>query len=250
MARAKQTARAEARRRYRQSMAPLEADVDGESFEEGDDIETERPSGRATAQKAQPTRAAGDRQPSGRPGFIDSFRLAYHRPDIREDLVTLPTTLRSRGFLAAIAMVVAGGVAWYAYPVYSGSLTAWELLVLPGSALAPQLVAGFFAPRASYLLGLIVGIVQPIVYLIVNSSPRVQEAYAARGVDIPGITLDQVGLAFVNSIVMGALFAAMAAWYRRFLAMSSQRTNAARAAAARGSSRAASKPSTRRTASR
>lgn len=243
MARAKQTGRAEARRRYRQSTAPLEADTEGELLDDA-------PAPQRTAAKATPARVAEGRPTSGRPSFMDSFRLAYHRPNIREDLATLPSTIRSRGFLAAIAMVVGGGVLWYVYPMYSGTLTAWELLVLPGSALAPQLVAGFFAPRASYLLGLIVGILQPVVYIVVNSSARVQEAYIARGVDIPGITIDQIGLAFINSIAMGALFAAMAAWYRRFLAMSSQRTAAARASAAKSSSRSQSKPQTRRTASR
>jgi hypothetical protein len=222
LARAKQTARAEARRRYRQSIAPLDDGADGELLADADDASRDRP-----VAKAAPQRPADNRPPSGRVGFMDSFRLAYHRPNIREDIATLPTTLRSPGFLAGLAMVIGGGALWFVYPVYSGSLTAWELLVLPGSALAPQLVAGFFAPRASYLLGLIIGIVQPIVYLLVSSSARVQEAYVARGVAIPGITIDQIGVAFLNSIVMGALFAAMAAWYRRFLRMSSQRTTAA-----------------------
>ena len=244
MARAKQTGRAEARRRYRQSATPNDAEGGDDALE----VDDRAPSGRQ-AVKPAPSRSTPERPPSGRLGFADSFRLAYHRPEIREDIRTLPATLRSRGFLAGVAMVIVGGVVWYLFPVYSGSLTAWELLVLPGSALAPQLVAGFFAPRASYLLGLVVGVVQPIVYLLVNSTPKVQEAYLARGVDIPGVSLNQVGLAFVNSIVMGALFAAMAAWYRRFLALSSQRTSAARAAS-RSSSRATTKPSTRRTASR
>ena len=244
MARAKQTGRSEARRRYRQSNAPV--DGDDELLEPGDKTEPERPSA-----KAAPARPADNRQPSGRLGFGASFRLAYHPPNIREDIRTLPSTLRSRGFIAAVLMVIVGGVVWYAYPVYSGSITAWELLVLPGSALAPQLVAGFFAPRASYLLGLVVGLVQPIVYLLVNSSPRVQEAYLARGVNIPGIAVDQVALAFFNSVLMGALFAAMAAWYRRFLALSSQRSSAAaRAAAASRSGKTPGKPSSRRTASR
>jgi hypothetical protein len=246
LARAKQTGRSEARRKYRQSMAP-EVDGEGELLDPGDDAEPERPSG-----KAAPARAAENRPPSGRLGFGASFRLAYHPPNIREDIRTLPTTLRSRGFLAAVLMVIAGGVVWYAYPVYSGSITAWELLVLPGSALAPQLVAGFFAPRASYLLGLVVGLIQPVVYLVVNSSPRVQEAYLARGVNIPGITVDEVALAFFNSVLMGGLFAAMAAWYRRFLALSSQRSSAAAraAAASRSSGKTPAKPSSRRSASR
>lgn len=240
MARAKQTGRSEARRRYRQANAPIDADGEGELLE-SEEVEPER-----RAANAAPARATDTRPPSGRVGFTAAFRLAYHPPHIRDDLRTLPSTLRSRGFLAAVLMVIGGGVVWYAFPVYSGSITAWELLVLPGSALAPQLVAGFFAPRASYLLGFAVGLVQPVVYLAVNSSARVQEAYVARGVSIPGITVDQVALAFVNSLIMGALFAAMAAWYRRFLALSSQRG----ATRSSGSSRTPSKSSSRRTASR
>jgi hypothetical protein len=243
LARAKQTDRAEARRRYRQSVAPL---ADGA----GDDLAEEEaapPASRASQPVAKSSARPSDpRPPSGRLGFMQAFRTAYHQPNFREDLRTLPKTVQSRGFLAAIAMVVVGGVLWYVYPVYSGSLTLWELLVLPGSALAPQLVAGFFAPRASYLLGMLVGIVQPIVYLVVNSSARVQEAYLARGVDIPGITMDQIGLAFFNSVAMGALFAAMAAWYRRFLALSSPRGQTA----SRSSSRTSSKSTSRRTANR
>ena len=248
MARAKQTDRAEARRRYRQSTAPLEEDTEHDV----DEPATAPAESRASkpVPRAGQDRTSDPRPSTGRLGFMQAFRSAYHQPNIREDLRTLPKTVQSRGFLAAIAMVVAGGALWFIYPVYSGSLTLWELLVLPGSALAPQLVAGFFAPRASYLLGLLVGILQPIVYLTVNSSARVQEAYLARGVDIPGITMDQIGLAFFNSIAMGALFAAMAAWYRRFLAMSSPRGQTAARTSSRGSSRTPSKSTSRRTASR
>ena len=244
MARAKQTGRAEARRRYRLSTAPLDADADGELLEDDDAPEPQRPA------KAPPARATEARPASGRPGFMDSFRLAYHRPNLREDIATLPTTLRSRGFLAGMALVFAGGVLWYVYPAYSGSLQVWQLLVVPGSALAPQLVAGFFAPRASYLLGALIGVVQPIVYLVVEGSPHVQEALVARGFTLPPGPVDQAAGAFFTSIAQGALFAAMAAWYRRFLAMSSARTSAARAAASKGSSRGSSKSQTRRTASR
>jgi hypothetical protein len=69
-------------------------------------------------------------------------------------------------------------------------------------------------------------------------------------VDIPGITMDQIGLAFFNSVAMGALFAAMAAWYRRFLALSSPRGQTASRSSGRGSSRTPSKSTTRRTANR
>ena len=62
MARAKQTGRSEARRRYRQSTAPLGADGDGELLEPEDEPE------RRTA-KAAPARPVDNRPPSGRVGF-------------------------------------------------------------------------------------------------------------------------------------------------------------------------------------
>ena len=94
------------------------------------------------------------------------MRAAYHPVNLREDLRTLPSTLMSRAFLAAAALVIGGAVAVILFPNYTGTAFAYELLVLPGAALAPQLVAGFFAPRASYLLGLIIGLLRGLVYVL------------------------------------------------------------------------------------
>ncbi|HUG29876.1 MAG TPA: hypothetical protein VMQ65_05090 [Candidatus Limnocylindria bacterium] len=227
MARAKHTGRAEARRRYRQ--ANLSADDESlELDDSGPELETA-----PTRSSAKPAQRP-DPQPSGRPGFMAAMRSAYHRADIREDLRHLPMLLRSRALLAAILLVLAGAAAQLSFPGYTGSAFAWELLVLPGSALGPQLVAGFFAPRASYILGFIVGIVQGIVF-----SVFVTQFASQLGTALPG---DQIGqlltLSFVTGPISGTLFAAAAAWYRRFLALSSPR----RAAAARaGSGRTASK---------
>lgn len=221
MARAKHTGRAEARRRYRQANltaddASLELDDSGPELETAPTRSTAKP-----AQRPAP-------QPSGRPSFMGAMRSAYHRANIREDLRHLPMLLRSRALIGAIVLVLAGAAAQLAFPGYTGSAFAWELLVLPGSALGPQLVAGFFAPRASYILGFIVGIVQGTVFSVFLTQ------FAARlGTPLPG---DQIGqlltLSFVTGPISGTLFAAAAAWYRRFLALSSPR----RAAAARGGS--------------
>ena len=221
MARAKHTGRAEARRRFRQANltedeASLELDDSGPELEAAPTRSSARPAPRPAA------------QPSGRPSFTGAMRAAYHRANIREDLRHLPMLLRSRALIGAIALVLAGAAAQLAFPRYTGSAFAWELLVLPGSALGPQLVAGFFAPRASYILGFIVGIVQGTVFSIFLTQ------FAARlGTPLPG---DQIGqlltLSFVTGPISGTLFAAAAAWYRRFLALSSPR----RAAAARGGS--------------
>jgi hypothetical protein len=221
VARAKHTVRAEARRRYRQaSNQPID---DADPALDADASLPAAGAARTTA-KAEGRPAA---TPSGRPGFMAAFRGAYHPAHLREDLGHLPQLLTSRALLAAVGLVIAGGGAWVAFPNYDGAAFAWELLVLPGSALAPQLVAGFFAPRASYLLGLLVGLAQGVVFVVI--APQM----AAR-IGTP-LTSEQTGslltLSFVTGPVSGTLFAAAAAWYRRFLALSSPR----RAQAGRGS---------------
>lgn len=212
MARAKQTARSEARRRYRQaSSQPAE----GETPEV---VAGARPA--AGAAKAPPR--PNDRPsptPSGRPGFMSAVRGAYHPAHLREDLVTLPKALTHWSFLAAVALVLGGAVVAFLFPGYTGSAFAWELLVLPGSALAPQLVAGFFAKRSSYLLGLLIGLLQGVVFVIFLTQ------FATRlGASLPSEQVSNLLiLSFVTGPISGTLFAAAAAWYRRFLALSTPR---------------------------
>ena len=233
MARAKHTDRAEARRRYRQATHEVAGETEGE-------LEAGR--GAGTAAAARPAVRKNDAPGTGRPSFTGALRSAYHRANIREDLRYLPGLLRGRAFLAGLGLVAVGGIAQLAFPGYNGSAFAWELLVIPGSALAPQLVAGFFAPRASYMLGLFVGLAQGLVFTLFLTQ------FAAR----LGTTLepDQLGnlltLSFVTGPISGILFSAAAAWYRRFLALSSPR----RAAGARPGQRPGSKAPARRPAGR
>jgi hypothetical protein len=220
VARAKQTGRAEARRRYRQTVAAesVGGDDGAAELDYGERKPEAGPKG-----AARPARTP-DRAPTGRVGVFDSFRLAYHPAHIREDLRALPELLRSRAFLGGLALIVVGGVAWLLFPARQGSALAWELLVVPGSALAPQLVGGFFAPRASYLIGFILGILQTLMFTLVTLSPPVVAAYEAiQPGSAPQLRADQVLSALVSSAVTGALFAAAAAWYRRFLSLSSPR---------------------------
>ena len=123
-------------------------------------------------------------------------------------------------------MVLAAAAGKLILPNYTGTEFAWQLIALPGSALAPQLVAGFFAPRASYLLGFIIGLEQGVIFTVLASAIATQI-----GTPIPS---DQVGnlliLSFVTGPISGTLFAAAAAWYRRFLALSSPRRQPAKGA--------------------
>jgi hypothetical protein len=160
--------------------------------------------------------------PAGRPGFMSAVRGAYHPARVREDLRALPKLVTHWSFLVSVLLVLGGAAAQLILPNYTGTAFAWQLLALPGSALAPQLVAGFFAPRASYLLGFIIGLEQGIVFTLVANIVAAQT-----GTSIPS---DQVGnmllLSFVTGPLSGLLFAAAAAWYRRFLALSSPKRQA------------------------
>jgi hypothetical protein len=237
VARAKQTARSEARRRYRQAAA-LSPD------EAGADLDLEERRAAGGPGKASPR--AGDRPaqaPAGRPSFMSAFRSAYHAPHVREDLAALPMLLLSRALLAAIGLTLVGAIAWYAFPNLEGSVYARDLLVIPGSALVPQLVAGFFAPRASYLLGLIVGLVQGVVVIVLVTQ------FGSR-LGTP-LGTDQIGsllsLAFLQGPISSMLFSAAAAWYRRFLALSGPRRTTSRGSSGRP---AAKGNASRRSASR
>jgi hypothetical protein len=215
VARAKQTARAEARRRYRQAAS---AGTDEETQEAGEDEEAATSTSRGASASRDRSKAK-PAQPSGRPGFGTAFRESYHPVNLREDLRLLPSLLRSWAFLGSAGLVVAGALVYIVFPNYDGGLLAWQMLVLPNSALAPQLIAGFFAPRASYLLGLLVGLLEGVLFLGIISVFSAQV-----GSPVP---TDQLGpllfFSFISGPVSGMLFAAAAAWYRRFLALTSRR---------------------------
>lgn len=230
MARAKHTVRAEARRRYRQASSQP---GDEEGAELGADAPKAAPVASRPSSPARPNQS-----PAVRPGFFAAFRGAYHPARVREDIPHFAALLRSRAFLAALALTIAGAIGAFAFWDYSGGRFAYELLLLPGSALAPQLVAGFFAPRASYFLGLVIGLIQGVLDVIF-----VTQLSARLGAPLTG---DQSIALLMRSVLTGPfsgmLFASAAAWYRRFLSLSSpKRAAAARASSGRASAKAPAK---------
>jgi hypothetical protein len=229
VARAKQTARAEARRRTRQTTRAAElADLETDDFDAAED--EDEPADAATTRRTAAVVSSGPREIPRRPGFgsvFSSFGTAYRRPNVREDLRALPSLLTTRGFLAGIALILIGALLFLLFPGYSGSTFIFQFLTFP-PALAPIFVAGFFAPRASYLLGLVVGLFDAVVYSIwlVAALPALGAA----------ATPNELGLYVVTALfwsaVTGIVFGAGAAWYRRFL----QTTNPRRQAQAKGQS--------------
>lgn len=203
MARAKQTDRAEARRRYRQANR-LEAEAEPNVLDDDDRETVSAP----RAKSATPER----------PGITSSFRAAYHPANVREDLALLPQLLTSRAFLAAAGLVIAAAAFVAILPTNSLAGFAFQTFVLP-PAIAPIFVAGFFAPRASYLIGLVVSLIDAVAYafLVIVIAPTIGTT-ATPGPDVTSL----VGTALLVGPISGVLFASAAAWYRRFLALSSR----------------------------
>ena len=189
MARAKRTDRAEARRRSRALSAPRPGgDVDDEG------IESKEADAPASARAAAATPAASARvSPGG--GFRGSFRPV----DLRGDVRALPQLLRHRAFLAP---AVASGVAAILYMLAPNPTTAIFYQYFSYQApIGALLAAGFFAPRASWLIGAMLGILS-----LLFQAPLLADFAAG---DLLSFLL--------SGALYGALFASMAAWYRRFL---------------------------------
>lgn len=212
MARAKRTDRADARRRYRQYQAEDVNDTEA----------TEAPPESTRGQRPAPTVPA-------RPSLGTAFRNAYRRANVREDIGLLPGLLLTRSFIGAVALVALGAVAVAVAPQNTISVLLYQSLLYP-PAMAPIFIVGFFARRASYLLGLIVALIDvavftAVVYLVLPMT-------ATTPVD-PAAQEQAVFSAISVGPLSGIFFAAAAAWYRRFLYLSNPRAQQRRQANSR-----------------
>ena len=158
MARAKRTDRAAARRRNRALLANEPGDLEEEGLEAsaaGTPRQGAMPSGR-------PAPAAPGGRPQGGIGY--AFRAAFRPAHVREDLAHLPEILRQRSFWLTCLVIV--GVA-LAYSVFRGRELISSLLLqyfLYPPPVGAIFITGFFARRASYLAGGLVGFVSAVVY--------------------------------------------------------------------------------------
>ena len=216
MARAKRTDRADARRRYRQYQSADLEDVEG-----------------AEPSEAPPAAPRGPRPAPGapaRPSLTTAFRAAYHRANIREDVAALPGLLRTRSFIGAVALIAVGTAGVALAPQNPISQLLYQSLLYP-PAMAPIFVVGFFARRASYLLGLVVSVIDValfafVVYVVVPATPTTTP------VD-PAAQAQAVYSAISVGPLSGIFFAAAAAWYRRFLNLTNARAQQRRQASPR-----------------
>lgn len=221
MARAKRTHRAEARRRYRTEQAIG-------TFEDGDsDIE---PIERATPESPRPGTTTAARR-----GFAAAFREAFRPVNVPEDLRSIPALVRNKALWIPILLTI-GTAALYAGVrpesrpgelISTLTLFAKEYFLVP-PAIGGAFITGFMAPRASWLLGLAVGLVAAATYSILVFNGIVVFPPTSTPPPRPE---DVAFAAFAISPVIGAFFASTAAWYRRFLYLTNPNRGRARSGA-------------------
>ena len=238
MPRAKRTDRAEARRRHR---ASLDAAAGSEESEAPD--EPAAAGGRGPG--PQPASAAQ------RPSIGSAFRAAFHPLTLREDLRTFPPLLLHRAVWLPILLTIAAGALFVATDGSNALVAIVATYFVAPPALGSVFIAGFLAPRSSYLIGFVVGLASaavaaaivlsagptlspegigtavssPSPSVVASPAPGASPSPAASATPTPGTgpttsTEDQIIYAFLTSPPFGMFFAATAAWYRRFLKLS------------------------------
>jgi hypothetical protein len=190
LAREKNTSRAEARRRSReQTRAELAAQEDEETLDDSPSIEPEP-----------------ERKPL--------FRI----PDVRADLRALPSIFRAKPLLwLPFVLVLIGFVlalVIYGLPpdIQSIAILYIQFVFTPQS-LFMYFLAGFLAPRASYLVGLILGAINGALYVIAVVLTLGSSDTALPATDIASGLLQYI----VLGAVLGTFAGGFAAWYRDFL---------------------------------
>lgn len=223
MARAKRTARADARRRYRAEHAAMENTEDVSA-----DVASDQAAAASKPASTRRSTASGPAVPAGRIGIGAAFRLAFRPLDVRGDLAALPDlAIHSKALWLPALLVVASTVA---FAVTGGKDIVTQFMFayfIQTPAIGSVFLAGFLAPRASWLLGVIVGLVSAACYTVII---LIYASSVSEFQPVATEARDAIIAGFVLSPVMGAFFAAAAAWYRRFLHLSSPNRGRAQSA--------------------
>jgi hypothetical protein len=245
--------RAEARRRYRASQAAAERPLsDDEETVEAAAV-AEAPAGTGPASSSPTRRTLGrlattrtaPQPPQGSLGLGAAFRAAFRQANLAEDLRELPRLLVHRAVWAPIALSAASLLLVLILgPKHPVSSFAFSTFVLP-PALAAVFINGFFVPRASYLTGAVVATVAAMFYALFW-------LLGGQGIvpDLEPVTADRIAgeaaTAFAIGPISGVVFGAAAAWYRRFLYLSSPARRQNRGGQGGGRRATANRPGSRR----
>ena len=218
MARAKRTDRTEARRRHRSEQTVTNGTAA---------VATAGEFKASTPAKRQTQAAQGERPE--RPSVTAAFRAAFRPVDLSGDLRALPRLLIHWSFwgpalatIAASAVFIVWSQGWQADVPASTlgtiAVLALQMFVYPVPAPAgTAFIAGFGAPRASWLIGILLGVLAAAAYAAVLYLTPTAVLLDMRMVSSADNIQATALSAFLIAPIGSALFAAAAAWYRRFL---------------------------------
>ena len=232
MARAKRTDRAEARRQYRaylqekQETAAAEADdSDGAA-----DVASSRPA------RSRDQRPQAVIKPGGRLGIFAAAKAAYRTPHYLDDIRNVRSLVfHSKAVWPVLVVCVAAG-AFGVFRISSGAsyddpvLTALFQFVFFPVPLVPPMLAGFLAPRSTWLAGLIAGFISTMtmVGFFAMTTTRIPGYGGAISGGLLAITVQMLS----TSLAFGLMMAALSGWYKRFLSLTSAPRNRAPAKSA------------------
>lgn len=204
MARAKRTSseRAAARRRYR-------AATDPDVLEDGE----EGPAN-ARARTGEPARPTTE---VVRMGIMAALRASFRPLNVRGDLAALPSLVTHKALWVPVLVTVATAVAT---TVSGGADVVTPLLFtyfIVTPAVGGVFLAGFLAPRASWLLGVLVSLVAATSYVGMGLAGRLPEPFQTQ---FASAQSEAIIYTLIWSPLLGSFFASAAAWYRRFLTLS------------------------------
>jgi hypothetical protein len=153
----------------------------------------------------------------------------FSPPNIREDIRLLPQMFMTRRLLwVPVLMLLAGFVLAYFYyteavpPDLQWPVEMYIQLFFFPQALFTFFLGGFLAPRASYLVGFLLGLFNGLLWVVLVMGLGVQVA--------PDVPNDVLASNFVMiGVLYGTLAAAFAAWYRNFLRQMQERGKQRRA---------------------
>jgi hypothetical protein len=146
----------------------------------------------------------------------------FKMPDILGDLRSLPGSFRTKPILFLPAGLFALGVVILAmWSGLSADIQGIATYYLQFFFLPPALftffIAGFFAPRAAYLVGFLYGLFAAVVWsaaLLLLNSTTTPVTDPAVGQSDPLVIVGQM---FLLGTIYGTFAAALASWYRGFL---------------------------------
>ena len=210
--RAKNTSRAEARRRFREEQRDEDDPGDGLTA--------------TSAGQEAPPQQSGGRAGIAMPNVLEDIKAL---PQVfRKPLVWLPFGLLLLTFVLSVALIN-GMLDGLPAPVRD-VIVLYISLTLHPTTLFIFFIGGFVAPRASYLVGGMLGLLSGFFFMAVvvlsnetASSAELDSVLSTTAEGAPAVTAELALQTIGLGLVIGVFAGGFAAWYRRFLRSSQER---------------------------